>query len=520
MLFLWHPLPAQTDIDRGLAGYWPFDSSGVNESPNRLPATDFQLFNTSYTYGFDGAQNPAGALYFYGDGYAYLANGLGAGKVAFSLWFNTDDSKGGALLGWDEKGYGATLMQGGRVYAFLHLSSNNLYDFVYDKVNLADGKWHNVIGSFDGYTFKVYVDGAEVFTDNRQGGNRQVYYEPGGICLGGFPAAIDKKCYTGKLDELMIFNRGLTAQEVAVLAGKGKVSPDEDLETGLLVYLPFQNDDANASPNVVEATAIVASGGSFANSCQQPTTDTDKMKFLNGKEEYLSGGEALQLPQASLGFFLNTNSAKESFLAGWDSAGYELILNPPDNRDKLFVRLWVSETEAYTFTSTENLNDGQCHYLSLTFDGNRFRVFIDGKLGTEDNQYGSGREIYYGGARFLIGNDARGSRGLQGKLDEFCLYNRALKAEEVKKLMAAGPKNDALLSWRIYGGSRIDGQISENAGAFFSISNYTGETKRVLVLDAKQGGKPLWDEKVKPGENRLARLPKPGKASDFEIKTK
>lgn len=507
-------LPAQVDLDRGLVGYWPFDSSGVNESPNLLPRTDFSFFNTSFSYGIEGSAAPNKALRFDGNGYVRLEQDIRSSALSFSLWFNSDDARGGSLLAWDQKGYGAAISPGGKVHAYVHLSSNNRYDFVYNDKNLADGEWHNLIVSFDGSDFRVYIDGREIHRSSDYGSNKHLYYEGNGLNLGGLPTAVDKRHYTGQIDELLIYNRVLTQHEINIIAGKGRIAADKDLETGLMVYLPFKNEDGNKSPNRVEATEIEGMNGIFSNSCVK-TASSDKMKFFNGGGEYMFGGPLLAFPRFTLSFYFHTTSSQTGHVAGWDSLGYRLTINPPGNPGKLLVRMWVSPTEYYSTMSLKNLNDGVCHHVLVSFDGEFFRVFIDGKSEAEDGKHGPDRSVFYEGKKILLGEETRtgSSLGFLGKIGEVYLYCRSLTRQEMEALPHySGKPGNELPVIRIY-------KSKVSMGAFIAVSNPTIQSKRIIVSNTKSKMEP-WNRKVLPGEHHLSRLNSEGGMGDFRVDIK
>ncbi|MBX2927666.1 MAG: LamG domain-containing protein [Saprospiraceae bacterium] len=509
-------LSAQVDLDKGLVGYWPFDSSGVNESPNLLPRTDFSFFNgASFSYGIEDNVTPHRALHFNDSSYVRLEQGIRSSALSFSLWFSCDDARGGTLLAWDQKGYGAAISSGGKVHAYVHLSSNNRYDFVYNDKNLADGEWHNLIVSFDGSEFRVYIDGTGVHRSSEYGRNKYLYYEGNGLNLGGIPTAVDKRYYTGRIDELLIYNRALTQHEINIIAGKGRVAADKDLETGLMVYLPFKNEDGNKSPNKVEATEIEGANGVFSTSCLK-TAASDKMKFFNGGGEYLFGGPLLAFPRFTLSFHLHTTSSQTGHVVGWNSSGYQVTINPPGNPGRLAVRLWVSPTEYYSCLSLKNLNDGVCHHVLISFDGEFFKVFIDGQSEAEDGRHGPQRSVFYEGKKFLIGEESRtgSSLGFLGKIGEVYLYCRSLSRQEIEALRSySGAPGNGLPVARIY-----KSKISSNA-AFIAISNPATQSKRIIVSSNKSKMEP-WVRKMLPGEHFQGRINDDGGMSDFKVDIK
>ncbi len=93
-----------------------------------------------------------------------------------------------------------------------------------------DGAWHFVVGTYDGQTVRLYVDGTEV-TPGFASSTTIDYRLPNNtFTLGGYP---DPNCkqfafYSGALDEARVYDRALSADEISQLqAASGGNSPPE-----------------------------------------------------------------------------------------------------------------------------------------------------------------------------------------------------------------------------------------------------------------------------------------------------
>jgi Concanavalin A-like lectin/glucanases superfamily len=82
-----------------------------------------------------------------------------------------------------------------------------------------DGSWHFVVGTYDGTTVRLFVDGNEVTPSTAS--NTVINYQlpTNRFALGGYP---DPNCrqfafYTGALDEARVYDRALTAAEIEQL---------------------------------------------------------------------------------------------------------------------------------------------------------------------------------------------------------------------------------------------------------------------------------------------------------------
>ena len=93
-----------------------------------------------------------------------------------------------------------------------------------------DGNWHFVVGTYDGTTVRLYVDGNEVTPGTAS--NTVIGYQlpTDTFTVGGYP---DPNCrqfafYTGALDEVRVYDRALTADEISQLqqASTGDTPPE------------------------------------------------------------------------------------------------------------------------------------------------------------------------------------------------------------------------------------------------------------------------------------------------------
>lgn len=500
-------LTAQVDLDHGLIGYWPMDSSATNESLNRFPRTDFVLDNTSYSNGWNGSKDRNGALYFYGASSASLQAAMPTAQVSISFWFNTSDPSGGTMLDWEQHGYGVQLNQGGRLYCWSYLSDNGFYDFLYDSKNLADGEWHHFVMTYNTNTFQVFIDGKGIHSDGSFGTDKPIYYgKDDNLNLGHSPQR--GKPFTGNLDELLLYNRPLTSTEVELLAKRALPCWDKDLETGLLLRLPFHNDDLNKSPNHMDALLVQTQGSRFTESCNEENGADNRMKFVNGRDEQIKVNDVIQINGGfSLGFYFNTSSSKESFIAGWDSCGYRILLNPEGHTGKVALEWWSSPTSSYQYITEEYLNDGRCHHLVFTFYKGSSRIYLDGSLVDKQDDLSLPSSLFYSSSKLVFGmddNKQNGWGGFQGKLDEICLYNRALTLEEVLSLKQQQFTTKQAISIKRYviGGS-LQNQI-EPQGSILIVENKSDENQKISIVD---GEKELESLKLKPGEHIIKEFP-------------
>ncbi len=86
-------------------------------------------------------------------------------------------------------------------------------------------------------------------------------------------------------------------------------------------------------------------------------------------------------------------------------------------------------------TGTTDVNDGQWHHIAGIYDGANLYVYVDGNL---DASVASTGQIANTGDPVFIGSNASMSnREFKGLIDDVCIFNRALTADEIASLYTA-----------------------------------------------------------------------------------
>jgi hypothetical protein len=81
-----------------------------------------------------------------------------------------------------------------------------------------DGAWHHLAGTYDGVTVRLYVDGVEQGTGTpATSAINYALADNNTFRIGGYRSSCVDFLFTGDIDEVQIFNRALTAQEIAAI---------------------------------------------------------------------------------------------------------------------------------------------------------------------------------------------------------------------------------------------------------------------------------------------------------------
>jgi hypothetical protein len=191
----------------GLVGWWPFtgnalDSSGNGNhgSVNGATLTTDRFGNPNKAYSFDGVN----------DNINPLQNNLPFGKTArtISVWFQRIGT-GGCIFSYGSANTSNAYMiaVGANIIANQGWTSP---DFgVYPSI---DNSWHNVVCTFDGLNSTIYLDNSNLGSKAMAGLNTIA-----GSFYFGTRVLNDLDFFNGKIDDIGIWNRTLTKQEITDL---------------------------------------------------------------------------------------------------------------------------------------------------------------------------------------------------------------------------------------------------------------------------------------------------------------
>jgi Concanavalin A-like lectin/glucanases superfamily len=102
------------------------------------------------------------------------------------------------------------------------------------------GKWYHVVGTRDNTSIKLYVDGILIvnnFSNTATNGTSPAYASPTYAVIGSRVGADGFiQSLRGSLDDIYIYNRAITAEEVTALYQNSKSIPCED---GVIACHPF-----------------------------------------------------------------------------------------------------------------------------------------------------------------------------------------------------------------------------------------------------------------------------------------
>ena len=135
---------------------------------------------------------------------------------------------------------------------------------------LTDDAWHHVAGTLDGATIKIYIDGiledSPVYSGTPQSNGQDVYM---GAAWWGEP-----RFFSGLIDEVQIFSRSLSNEEIAAIHGAGSsgvcipadTKPEQFTftdQTGVALNTVFESNDITVA-GINASSPISITGGEYS----------------------------------------------------------------------------------------------------------------------------------------------------------------------------------------------------------------------------------------------------------------
>ncbi len=252
--------------------------------------------------------------------------------------------------------------------------------------------------------------------------------------------------FTGKIDEVRIYNTALTAAQIQSLYKQGQADEVNTgasqaqgtgrLDSGLAGY--WKMDDGSGTSATDSSTN--ANTGTLTNG---PTWTTGQ---IGGAVDFDGTNDYLTVPDSSALDMTSDVTVSAWFKADTWPSGYAAIANKNGNyilrkeitpNDNLVFYWWDGSRLRYAQSSMGSINSistGVWHHIAAVAVGNAASaIYIDGVL------FGSGNGDAGAASRTLtnpleIGGDSGAGSQFDGKIDEVRIYNRALSADEVAQL--------------------------------------------------------------------------------------
>jgi hypothetical protein len=220
-----------TNFDDSLVGWWRMDNdSSAGENNSKVLDWSGKGFNGTVTNASSNISGKfAGSFEFFGTGEYIrmpdIAQTDTVTQLTVSAWVKPRAADAGILdiVTKYRSGFGSWSLfrNGGEKYSFEVRNKSNQAAGAVSDSTYADTTWHHVVGTYNGTYIQVFVDG--VAADSTPAALTNPIIDTAyPVCLGkqsGGALACDTSGsqMNGTIDEVLIFNRSFSAQEIAAL---------------------------------------------------------------------------------------------------------------------------------------------------------------------------------------------------------------------------------------------------------------------------------------------------------------
>jgi hypothetical protein len=325
--------------------------------------------------------------------------------------------------------------------------------------DVADDRWHHMVGTFDGTRMRLYVDGVLEASAVLAG---VIFSTSGPLNIGGWAAdatTATTSPFFGRIDEAFVTSDVLSDDQVRLLyAGAiphGYVTiPSRVVGSvrrrqrgGALAITDFPTQPTRLhnfvagvlSDDGSGATALTSNPGTGAIvAVAAPDGTKDGAYSFSGAHTGLSATDAglpSGLSARSYGIWFKSTAVVNQTIIGWGTAGTadaRLAMNPA-----IYA---ASGTDA---PSGPNVNDGLWHHAvvvedNAAVDGVKRKVYLDGRLVVTSTVLTS--LTLAGASRFRIGAAPDGTVPFGGQASRAFVYAGALTSEQVRSLYNLGAR--------------------------------------------------------------------------------
>ncbi|MGF1481228.1 MAG: LamG domain-containing protein [Cyanophyceae cyanobacterium] len=349
---------------------------------------------------------------------------------------------------------------------------------------IASNTWHHVVVVLDAEegkkrvqdrVFAAYLDGKQF----GQGQGSQLWSHSDDLGLGainqqtrfhdGLASGTGTKSFSGLIDNVQVYNRALSPQEIALTAELAAETDDASADN-LVAYFNFEEASGNqltdSSFSGTDHLGKLRNGAQLIDSKfgnQTPGVvdfdETNDYVKLSSSAEINLGTHA---KRTILLWFNLDNKDASSKQVIYEEGGTGRGLNIYVENGRLYVGGWNQPTTESgwkgTYLSTEAIASNTWHHVALVLDAEAgakslqtgvFSAYLDGVKFQEgqgsqlwSHGDGIGLGAINGSTKFHDGEvSGTGTRGLAGRVDELKIYNRALAASEIAHLADPPPKS-------------------------------------------------------------------------------
>jgi len=456
-------LAPATGSEAGLVGYWPLSeghgntandqtSNGKNgaivgavwdeqlpiyeENTPAVPKVDIDQSLTPAD-AFD-TQKTESVLYFDGDAdYITVADdqALRVQQYTVEVWMKTDgvpkeDWQG--IVGKSGRDYNILLNKTGYIRHRFQTTTgvNILSDTPADSIQWE--KWQHIAITNDGTTAKTYING-----DLQAHGsiiNPLLVHQTPLIMGANLNDPNSGNWFKGQLTEIRLWDTVRTETEIK----DNMLHRLQGDEAGLVGYWPLNNiannttSDKTSNKNDGKVFGAVEDQQFPLIAVTGTNTRQDVLKFDSSGDYVEVENPPNPTDAITVACWVKSKTPKWNGQGMLISKRNAFLMYPCQGTKKLQFYLYGDGGWHYTESELTNVDLTRWHHYAGTFDGNMIRLYVDGQ---EVNNTAYSGKIAQDANPMYIGYDTGWSNSFNGKMTEVQVWNKALTATEIPKIM-------------------------------------------------------------------------------------
>jgi len=454
----------------GLVGWWPFNGNANDESGNGNNGT---VNGSTLTLDRFGQVNKA--YYFNGINYKItIPNSISLqlnNGATFSLWFNVDTINfDGASGDFDARlidkstpggvdGYlidfnHRTTSPNPAYYNLCSQGSTRLRSIIGGSTILTTcfnpySSWSHLLITFDNGTIKSYLNG--FLLDSSLTSNTNIQQNINSLVFGYATSGNSNTWLNGKLDDIGIWNRALTQQEITNLYNSSAYVPcaspafPANLASGLVGYWPFcgdANDESgNGNNGTVNGATLTSDRFGNPNSAYDFDGSASYIEVLHSTSQNLTNAVSFSLWINPTDYNLNSQASRvplgKKINATTSGLGFETLDGVGSCCGPQFYLNNNTGAGGLDYEDPVSLVAGSWTHLVGTYDGSILKLYKNSILiGSNTGSISLSSTVQ----SLFFGREGSSSpnRYFKGLIDDIGFWNRALSASEIHQLYNTG----------------------------------------------------------------------------------
>ena len=454
------------NLEDGLVSYWPLDEVQGTKTPDVIGGYDMELTNLSaedlvegqtgqaFEFNFDrktllsrvhqpGEDLPANQHESWTLSIWAKLDGVGQNDLRIFSEGNTENSN--PLFNLGTHNGGAT----GQLDVYIRQDGWPTVGHIYTMGEPFDGEWHHIVFVQENGLRSIYIDGE--LDELEIGEKPEEDWLVNNTSIGGILRSSASHWVNGVLDEVAIWKRALSEEEITEIRDNGMSSIFSPLARGLVSHWPLDEVQGTKTPDVIggydmELTNLSAEDLVEGQTGQAFEFNFDRKTLLSrvhqpGEDLPANQHESWTLSiwakldgvgQNDLRIFSegNTENSNPLFNLGTHNGGATGQLD-------VYIRQDGWPTVGHIYTMGEPF-DGEWHHIVFVQENGLRSIYIDGEL--DELEIGEKPEEDWLVNNTSIGGILRSSAShwVNGVLDEVAIWKRALSEEEITEIRDNG----------------------------------------------------------------------------------